>query len=87
MLHLIARIATACRLLDAIIGLEATVSGIKGDVMADDQDTIIQPGDLRAEYFGRRSAYDQMMPKAEMHVGEWYVDEFGNQSREIKARD
>ena len=33
------------------------------------------------------SYYEQMMPKTDMLIGDWYLDEFGNQSREIKARD
>jgi len=28
-----------------------------------------------------------MTPKIEMLVGTWYVDEFGNQAREIRALD
>ncbi len=32
------------------------------------------------------SSYEQMMPKAEMLIGE-DVDEFGNQTREIKSLD
>jgi hypothetical protein len=41
------------------------------------------------EYAGQWgvSSYEQMMPKSEMLIGDWYLDEFGNQSREIKARD
>jgi hypothetical protein len=26
-------------------------------------------------------------PRIEMMIGDWYLDEFGNRSREIKARD
>jgi hypothetical protein len=29
----------------------------------------------------------QITPKIKMLVGDWYVDEFGNRTREIKARD
>ena len=29
----------------------------------------------------------QTSPKLEMIVGPWYLDEFGNSTREIKARD
>ena len=41
------------------------------------------------EYAGQWgiSSYEQMMPKAEMLIGDWYVDEFGNQTREIKSLD
>ena len=34
-----------------------------------------------------RPSYEQMIPKIEMLVGIWYVDEFGNQTREIRALD
>lgn len=34
-----------------------------------------------------RSTYEQIIPKIEMRVGPWYVDEFGNKTREIKARE
>jgi hypothetical protein len=34
-----------------------------------------------------RTAYEQIIPKIEMHVGPWDVDEFGNKTREIKARE
>jgi len=33
------------------------------------------------------SKYCQVTPRIEMVVGEWYLDEFGNPTREIKARD
>jgi hypothetical protein len=63
------------------------VSGVEGDVMAYDEDSTIQSGNLRCEYFGQWGSHDQMMPKAEMLIGDWFVDEFGNQSREITARE
>jgi hypothetical protein len=31
--------------------------------------------------------YEQMLPKTEMVIGSWYLDEFGNPTREITARD
>ena len=34
-----------------------------------------------------RAAHQQIVLKVEMLVGAWCVDEFGNQTREIKARD
>ena len=34
-----------------------------------------------------RSAHEQIIPKIEMLVGAWYLDQFGNRTREIKARD
>jgi hypothetical protein len=30
---------------------------------------------------------DQIAPRIEMVVGHWFLDEFGNPTREIKARD
>jgi hypothetical protein len=32
-----------------------------------------------------RHSYE--LPKIEMNIGHWYLDEFGNRTREIKARD
>lgn len=34
-----------------------------------------------------RPAYELIIPKIEMLVGAWHVDEYGNRAREIKARD
>jgi hypothetical protein len=33
------------------------------------------------------SGYEAMMPKIEMIIGEWYVDELGVRTREITARE
>jgi hypothetical protein len=30
---------------------------------------------------------EKILPKTEMVIGSWYFDEFGNLTREIKARD
>ena len=35
----------------------------------------------------RATNYVPSIPRIEMNIGDWYRDEFGNQSREIKARD
>jgi hypothetical protein len=35
----------------------------------------------------RSTYYEQTPPRTEMVIGSWYIDEFGNQTREIKARD
>jgi hypothetical protein len=35
----------------------------------------------------RHSERQQIVPKIEMRVSAWYVDQFGNRTREIKARD
>lgn len=32
-------------------------------------------------------SYQQSTPQIEMIIGAWYLDEFGNRTREIKARD
>jgi hypothetical protein len=59
--------------------------------MTYDVDSTTQSNNLRRqqEYAGRWgvSCYEQMMPKAEMLAGDWYLVEFGDQTREIKARD
>ena len=31
--------------------------------------------------------YESSTPKIEMNIGHWYLDEFGNKTREIKALD
>ena len=31
--------------------------------------------------------YQQIGPNMEMRVSAWYVDEFGNKTREVRARD
>ena len=33
------------------------------------------------------ASYVLIMPRIEMLVGPWYLDEFGNQTRQIKARE
>ena len=35
----------------------------------------------------RTGCYQDMSPKIRMRIGDWYVDEHGNLTREIKARD
>jgi hypothetical protein len=88
----IAQIATACRPSDATIGAEPKSVGVNGDVMTYDLDSAIQSHNRLShlqEYAGQWGAsyYEQMMPKTDMLIGDWYLDEFGNRSREIKARD
>ena len=34
-----------------------------------------------------RLRYNYELPKIEMNIGHWYLDEFGNRIREIKARE
>ena len=31
--------------------------------------------------------YEHLLPKTEMVIGSWYLDELGNPTREIKTRD
>ena len=50
--------------------------GVKGDVMSSDACLAL-----------RASRYNYELPKIEMNIGHWYLDEFGNQTREIKAYD
>ena len=57
--------------------------------MAYDADSLIQVQDdahLRRRRHAVRAAHQQIIPKVEMLVGTWYA-EYGNQTREIKARD
>jgi hypothetical protein len=35
----------------------------------------------------RRSSSQEMLPAIKMLVGDWYIDELGVMTREIKARD
>jgi hypothetical protein len=35
----------------------------------------------------RIPGYESITPSIKMHVGDWYVDELGILTREIKARD
>ena len=51
--------------------------GVKGDVMSSDARTV---GRLRF-----LPHYEPGAAKIEMNIGHWYLDEFGNQTREIKA--
>jgi hypothetical protein len=36
---------------------------------------------------GLNANYEHTAPRIEMLVGPWYLDEFGNPTRQIKARD
>jgi hypothetical protein len=59
--------------------------------MAYDADSLIQlrrEARLRQQHAAAgRPASEQIIPRIEMLVGAWYVDQYGNQTREIKARD
>jgi hypothetical protein len=62
----------------------------KGDAM-DDTDSLIEfrrKVRLQQRHADPiRPGYEQIVPKIAMVVGTWYVDECGNPTREIKARD
>jgi hypothetical protein len=85
----IAQIATGWRLFTAGIGVEHMHLHCKGDAMAYDPDSLIQREmRLRQKHpAAMRPAYEQIMLRIEMMVGAWYIDQFGNRTREIKARD
>ena len=60
--------------------------------MAYDADPLIQlqnEARLRQQHYAARgrATYEQIVSNIEMHVGAWYVDECGNKTREIKARE
>jgi hypothetical protein len=59
--------------------------------MAYDADSLIQfqrEMRLRQKHAGAmRPAHEQIIARIEMLVGAWYVDQVGNQTREIKARE
>jgi hypothetical protein len=87
----IAQIATAWRLFTAAIGAENKHLHCEGDAMAYHADSLIQlqrEMRLRQKHgAAMRPSSEQIIPRVEMMVGTWYVDQFGNQTREIKARD
>jgi hypothetical protein len=83
----IAPIATGWCPFGATIGPEHPSVYLTGDAMDYDSDSLIklqQQARLRRQ---RHAEYQQIVPKIEMRVSAWYVDEFGNQTREVKARD
>ena len=38
-------------------------------------------------YAERMSSHQEVLPAVKMLIGDWYVDEFGILTREIRARD
>ena len=42
---------------------------------------------LRGDAASMRGTHYELQPKTEMVIGSWYVDEFGNRTREIKTRE
>jgi hypothetical protein len=75
----------------AAFGTECPLVHCKGDVMAYDADTLvkIQDTQLRLQRITakERSSCQAIIPKVDMIVGAWYLDEFGNKTREISARE
>jgi hypothetical protein len=77
----------------ATIGAEHIGLHCRGDVMTYDARTLIQRQyNLRLQQQGyaksmRATYYEQTPPRIEMVIGSWYLDEFGNKTREIKARN
>jgi hypothetical protein len=65
----------------------------KGDAMAYDSDSsdsllkLKHNARARQHHASMHLTYESIIPKIEMLVGAWYVDEYGNQTREVKARD
>jgi hypothetical protein len=83
----IAPIAAGWRPFGATIGPENPSVYLTGDAMDYDSDSLIKlqrEARLRRQ---RHAEYQQIVPKIEMRVSAWYVDEFGNQTREVEARD
>jgi hypothetical protein len=69
------------------------MSSCKGDVMAYNARSLTQlqhnSHPQQQSYAGQMDVtfYEKIPPKTEMVIGSWYFDEFGNPTREIKARD
>ena len=90
----IALIATVCCPLAAIIGAEPKALHCRGDVMTYDADSTVQlQRDLRLQLRGyavstpSTTCCEHIVPRIEMVISSWYLDEFGNPTREIRARD
>jgi hypothetical protein len=74
--------------------IETVYTGVhcKGDVMTYDSDSLLElqfDAHLRQQRRSGRppSADQQIITKIDMVIGSWHLDEFGNQTREIMARD
>lgn len=62
--------------------------------MTYDADLTVQlQRDLRLQLRGYAAStpsttyFEQIVPRTEMVIGSWYLDEFGNPTREVRARD
>jgi hypothetical protein len=56
---------------------------LQPDTRPRDSAAPVQDGDVAVT----KSNYQQSTPTAKMLVGPWYLDEFGNPTREIRALD
>jgi hypothetical protein len=83
----IAPIATGWCPFGATIGPEHPRVYLTGDAMDYDSDSLIKLQQEARRRRQRHSEGQQIVPKIEMRVSAWYVDQFGNRTREIKARD
>ena len=54
-----------------------------GDVMSSD----VRTADMLQHNLRLLSKFESSTIKIEMNIGHWYLDEFGNRTREIKACD
>ena len=57
--------------------------GVKGDVMSSD----VRKANMLQHNLRLLSKFESSTIKIEMNIGHWYLDEFGNRTREIKACD
>jgi hypothetical protein len=62
---------------------------VKGDVMSSDaySENTLQHNSRLLRHGFTNSIHATSYDKIEMNIGQWYLDEFGNQSREIRAHD
>jgi hypothetical protein len=60
---------------------------LTGDAMDYDSDSLIKLQQEARRRRQRHAEHQQIVPKIEMRISAWHVDQFGNRTREIKARD
>jgi hypothetical protein len=85
--HFIVPIATGWCPFGATIRPEHSSVYLKGDAMDYDTDSLIELQQEARFRRQRHAEYQQIVPKIEMLVGAWYIDQFGNKAREVRARD